>query len=360
MKKKKSFISEKWGGEYPFYRPRRLRRSEVLRRLMRETRFSLDQLIMPYFVCEGTSVKEPIAAMPGQYRFSIDQLLIELEALVQLGVHAILLFGIPSQKDLQATDAWSKDGIIQSAIPEIKRRFKDLLVITDVCLCAYMSHGHCGIINARGEVDNDGSLKLLSHVALSLAEAGSDMVAPSDMMDGRVRAIRETLDEKGFQDIPVMSYAAKYASAFYGPFREAAKSAPQTDFLLDQAPRIPKDRKSYQIDPPNRDEALREIAMDIKEGADMVMVKPALAYLDIIREASKTFCFPLAAYAVSGEYAMVKAAAERGMIDEKSAVIEMMTAMARAGATALITYHAKQIAVWEREFTSLGSVKKVM
>lgn len=330
-----------------------MRRSEALRRLVRETRFSLDQLVMPYFICEGFSVKDPIEAMPGQCRFSLDRFLPELEELMELGVSAILLFGIPGQKDEKGTSAGSKNGVIQKAVREIKQRFANLLVITDVCLCAYMNHGHCGVVNASGQIDNDASLKLLADVALSHAEAGSDIVAPSDMMDGRIRWIREALDHRGFKDLPILSYAAKYASAFYGPFREAAHSAPNTDLSLPGVASIPQDRKSYQMDPANLKEALREIALDIEEGADMVMVKPALAYLDVIREASKTFHFPLAAYSVSGEYAMLKAASERGMIDEKNAVFEIMTSLVRAGASTLVTYYAKQIAAWNQEFQFL-------
>ncbi len=328
-----------------------MRKSEAVRRLIRETRFSLDQLVMPYFVGEGRLVKEPIESMPGQFRFSIDTLLSELEELTGLGVNTILLFGISDKKDEKAASACAKDGIVQKAVRQIKERFKDLLVITDVCLCAYTSHGHCGMMNAKGEVDNDASLKVLAKTALSHAEAGADIVAPSDMMDGRIRAIRETLDQNGFESVAILSYAAKYASAFYGPFRDAAHSAP--NFEGAQTP-VPSDRKTYQMDPANIQEALREIGMDIQEGADIVMVKPALAYLDVIREASKKFHFPLAAYAVSGEYAMIKAAAERGVLDEKNAVLEVMTSLIRAGARILITYHARQIAEWAKETQSLA------
>ncbi len=332
-----------------------MRKSEAMRRLVRETRFSLDQLVMPYVVCEGISVKESIESMPGQFRFSIDTLLSELEELMSLGVSAILFFGIPNQKDEKATSAWAKDGIVQKAVRQIKEQFKDLLVITDVCLCAYTSHGHCGVLRTVPgtyerylvpfQIENDASLKILAKVALSHAEAGADIVAPSDMMDGRVRAIRETLDQNGFESVAILSYAAKYASAFYGPFRDAVHSAPAPTASIHS----PVDRKTYQMDPANLNEALREIAMDIQEGADIVMVKPALAYLDVIREASREFYFPLAAYAVSGEYAMIKAACEKGMIDERSIVREIMTSLARAGAQVLITYHAKQIAEWEKE-----------
>lgn len=341
-------------GKFPFYRPRRMRENEVLRRLVRETFFSLDQLIMPYFVVEGRGVKEEIQTMPGQYRFSTDQFCLEVEELLELGIQAILLFGVPARKDEQATAAWDKDGIVQRAVRELKRRFPGLLVITDVCLCAYMTHGHCGVINANGEIDNDRSLRILTEVALSYAEAGADMVAPSDMMDGRIRAIRNGFDQKGFQNLPILSYAAKYASAFYSPFRDAAHSAPQPGGLPLEGSVIPATRQSYQMDPPNRDEALREIALDIEEGADMVMIKPALAYLDVIREAAVTFRFPLAAYAVSGEYAMVKAAHEKGMIDEEKMVLEMMTSFFRAGANTVITYYAKQIAAWQKSQQSQG------
>lgn len=325
-------------GSYPSYRPRRSRESEAMRRLVRETRLSLDQFVMPYFVKNGRNIKEEIESMPGQFRFSPDTLMRELEELTHSGVQAILLFGLPDTKDEKASGAWSEDGIIQKTVRDIKARFKDLLVITDVCLCAYMTHGHCGVLNAQGKIENDASLKILADTALSHAKAGADIVAPSDMMDGRVRAIRETLDRNGFTNTPILSYAAKYASAFYGPFRDAAHSAPAAG-----------DRKSYQMDPANREEALREIAMDIEEGADMVMVKPALAYLDILREASSTFHFPMAAYAVSGEYAMVKAAAEKGYADEKKLVLELMTSLARAGAQVIISYHSKQIAQWHQE-----------
>ncbi len=324
-----------------------MRQSEATRRLIREARFSLDQLIMPYFVCEGRGTKEEIEAMPGQFRFSADTLLRELEELTQLGVRAVLLFGVPSEKDERASGAWSKEGIIQRTLREIKKHFSDLFVMTDVCLCAHTNHGHCGLVNSKGEVENDASLEVLAKVALSHAEAGSDMVAPSDMMDGRIQAIRSTLDQHGFKNLPIMSYAAKYASAFYGPFREAAHSAPDPHAHLSvEADQIPEDRKSYQMDPANKKEALREIALDIQEGADVVIVKPALAYLDVIQAASERFNFPLAAYSVSGEYAMIKAAAEKGLLNEKAAVFEIMTSLVRAGAHIVITYHAKEIASW--------------
>jgi porphobilinogen synthase len=332
-------------GSFPNFRPRRLRQSDAMRRLVRETRLSLDQFVMPYFIKSGRNIKEEIESMPGQYRFSIDMLLTELEELVQGGVRAILLFGLPDSKDEKASSAWAKDGVIQNAVREIKKNFKDLLIITDVCLCAYMSHGHCGVLSAQGEIENDPSLKILAETALSHAQAGADIVAPSDMMDGRVRTIREKLDQNGFQNTAIMSYAAKYASAFYGPFRDAAHSAPSSG-----------DRKSYQMDPANRDEALREMAQDIQEGADILMVKPALAYLDVIREAASNFRYPIAAYAVSGEYSMIKAAAEKGLLDEKRTVIETLTSLARAGSQILITYHAKQFSQWVQADPSLLQV----
>jgi porphobilinogen synthase len=324
--------------EFPNYRARRTRQSEGMRRLVRETRLSLDQLVMPYFVKNGRNVKEEIDAMPGQFRFSPDTLLTELEELYSLGIKTVLLFGLPDHKDEKASGAWSKDGIVQRTVREIKKQFKDLLVVTDVCLCAYTNHGHCGIVSSSGEIENDSSLKILAETSLSHAEAGADIISPSDMMDGRIRAIRQLLDARGFQNTPIMSYAAKYASAFYGPFRDAAHSAPSSG-----------DRKSYQMDPANRAEAMREIALDIQEGADIVMVKPALAYLDVIREAASMFQFPLAAYAVSGEYAMIKAAAQKGYIDEKKIVSETLLSLARAGSQILITYYAKEVAQWNSE-----------
>lgn len=332
-------------GKFPQYRPRRMRQNEALRRLVRENRFSLDQLVMPYFVRNGRNVKEEIETMPGQFRFSPDKLLHEIEELQQAGIQSILLFGLPDQKDEKASEAWSKQGIIQQTVREIKKNFKNLCVITDVCLCAYTNHGHCGVLNAQGEIENDSSLKILAETALSHAEAGADIVAPSDMMDGRIQAIRNLLDLKGFQNTPIMSYAAKYASAFYGPFRDAAHSAPSMG-----------DRKSYQMDPSNRAEALREIASDIQEGADIVMVKPALAYLDVIREAATTFQFPLAAYAVSGEYSMIKAAAEKGYLDEKKVVLEILLSLIRAGSNIVISYHAKQVGEWNNSDISISQL----
>lgn len=319
------------------HRPRRLRKTEGLRRLVRETRLSLDQLIMPYFLIEGTGAKDEIKSMSGQFRFSIDEFPSELEELESLGVRNILLFGIPAKKDSQASQAYDSNGVIQRAVREIKKRFSNLVVITDVCLCEYMSHGHCGIVR-EGDVANDETLELLGKVALSHAGAGADLVAPSDMMDGRVRAIRGVLDQNGFQDVPILSYAAKYASGFYAPFREAAHSAPEFG-----------DRKSYQMDPANVREALREMELDVEEGADILMVKPALAFLDVIRTAREKFNLPLAAYNVSGEYAMVKAAVQAGYLDEEKTVLEILTSIARAGAGIILTYHAKDVARWVKE-----------
>lgn len=315
-----------------------MRRREALRKLIRETELSLSQLVMPYFVQEGRSGKEPIEAMPGQFRWGPEALLRELEEIQELGLGSILLFGLPAAKDPTGSSAFDSKGVVQETLRLIRKNFPELVVLTDVCLCAYTDHGHCGILNDVGEVENDASLEVLKKVAVSHAEAGADVVAPSDMMDGRVRAIREALDRVGFSQTAILSYAAKYASAFYGPFREAAASAPASG-----------DRKGYQMDPANREEALREIQMDIEEGADLVMVKPALAYLDVIREAKERFQFPLAAYNVSGEYAMVKAAAQAGWLDEHKIVLEILTSLRRAGAQVILTYHAKEVAQWARE-----------
>ncbi len=315
-----------------------MRQSEGLRRLVRETELSLSGLVMPYFVKEGLSGKEPIEAMPDQFRWGTEALLREIEEIQDLRLQSILLFGLPSEKDKTGSGAFDPEGVVQQTVRRIKKNFPDLTVITDVCLCAFTSHGHCGILSDKGEIENDASLSILQKVAVSHAEAGADLVAPSDMMDGRVRAIRELLDARGFKSTPILSYAAKYVSAFYGPFREAADSTP-----------LFGDRKSYQMDPANRDEALREIQIDIEEGADVVMVKPALAYLDVIREAKEKFQFPLAAYNVSGEYSMVKAAAQAGWLDEKRTVLEILTSIRRAGAQVILTYHAKDIAAWLRE-----------
>lgn len=321
---------------FPQIRLRRLRRTEMLRALVRENQVQVGDLIYPMFVVEGRGIKQEVASMPGIFRFSLDQLLPEVEDIARLSIPAILLFGIPEQKDEVGSAAYHPKGIVQQAIRAIKQSVPELVVVTDVCLCEYTSHGHCGVI-ANGDVDNDQTLPLLAKVALSHAEAGADIVAPSDMMDGRVKAIREALDKGGFQDIPILSYAAKYASAFYGPFREAAESAPQFG-----------DRRSYQMDPPNVREALREVAQDINEEADIIMVKPALAYLDVIRQIRNTFNCPLAAYNVSGEYAMVKAVARQGWVDEKQIVMEVLTSIKRAGADIIITYHAKEVASWLR------------
>jgi porphobilinogen synthase len=319
---------------FPQLRLRRLRRNEALRELIRETRVDVGDLVYPLFVVEGSRTKQEISSMPGQYRFSSDLLPKEMEEITKLGIPAIILFGIPQKKDEVGSQAYHPEGVIQQATRAIKKAVPQLLVITDVCLCEYTSHGHCGVV-VDGDVDNDKTLELLAKTALSHAEAGADMVAPSDMMDGRVKAIRQALDGNGFRNIPIMAYAAKYASAFYGPFREAAESAPQFG-----------DRRSYQMDASNWREALREVEQDIAEGADIVMVKPALPYLDIIRRVRDTFNHPLAAYSVSGEYAMVKAAAQQGWLEEKRVVLEMLTAIKRAGADVIITYYAKEAARW--------------
>ena len=319
---------------FPQLRLRRLRRTESLRALVRESHVAISDLVYPLFIEEGNGIKQEITSMPDVFRFSPDQLPSQVEEIARLKIPAVLLFGIPEHKDEVGSAAYHPKGVIQQAIQAIKKSTPELLVVTDVCLCEYTSHGHCGIV-ANGDVDNDQTLPLLARMALSHVEAGADIVAPSDMMDGRVKAIREALDEKGFQHIPILSYAAKYASAFYGPFREATKSAPQFG-----------DRRSYQMDPPNVREALREIEQDIAEGADIVMVKPTLAYLDVIRRVRDTFNHPLAAYNVSGEYAMVKAAAQQGWLDERQIVLEILTAIKRAGVDIILTYHAKDVARW--------------
>ena len=319
---------------FPQLRLRRLRRSEVLRSLIRETKVEVGDLIYPLFVVEGNKMKQEISSMPGLYRLSSDLLSGEVEEIASLGIPAIILFGIPQKKDEVGSSAYHPKGVVQQAIRAIKKATPELLVITDVCLCEYTSHGHCGVV-VDGYVDNDKTLELLAKTALSHTEAGADMVAPSDMMDGRVKAIRQALDGNGFQNIPILAYAAKYASAFYGPFREAAESAPQFG-----------DRRSYQMDPPNWREALREVEQDIAEGADIVMVKPALPYLDVIRKVRDTFSHPLAAYSVSGEYAMIKAAAQQDWLDERGVVLEMLTAIKRAGADIIISYYAKEAARW--------------
>ena len=311
-------------------RPRRLRKNETLRNMVAETAVNPDSLVYPMFVVEGEGIKEPIPSMPGQFRFSIDELLRELEVCVLAGIKSIMLFGIPNHKDETATCAYDDEGIVQRAVRSVKAHFAKLNVITDVCLCEYMSHGHCGIVK-DGEVDNDATLELLAKTALSHAQAGADMVAPSDMMDGRVAAIREYLDAHGFQNVPIMAYSAKFASAYYGPFRDAADSAPQFG-----------DRKSYQMDVRNGREAMREVALDIEEGADIVMVKPGLAFLDVLRTAADMSDVPVAVYNVSGEYSMVKAAAQMGWIDENAVIRENLLAFKRAGADIIITYHAKE------------------
>jgi len=317
---------------FPVYRPRRLRRSSNLRELVAETRISVDDFIYPMFVIPGRNKKVAVKSMPGIYKQSIDKLIKEIREVKKLGIKAILLFGIPEQKDEVGSEGYDENGVIQRALREIKKKVKDIIVITDVCMCEYTSHGHCGVIK-DGDVDNDETLQYLARMSLSHAEAGADIVAPSDMMDGRVGVIRGDLDRNGYDNIGIMSYAAKYASAFYGPFREAAESPPQFG-----------DRRSYQMDPPNVREALREIELDIEEGADIVMVKPALPYLDVIRAAREEFDHPIAAYNVSGEYSMVKAAGKLGWIDEELVMMEVLTSIKRAGADLIITYFAKDAA----------------
>jgi porphobilinogen synthase len=320
--------------KFPQLRLRRLRKTEMLRKLVQESWVDIGDLVYPMFVVEGQGIKQEVSAMPGIFRLSPDQLPPEIEEIAGLKIPAVLLFGIPEHKDEVGSSAYDPQGVIPQAVKAIKHAAPKLLVITDVCLCEYTSHGHCGVV-VGDQIDNDQTLPLLAKIALSHAEAGADMVAPSDMMDGRVKAIREVLDASGFQHLPILSYAAKYASAFYGPFREAAESAPQFG-----------DRRSYQMDYHNVREALREIEQDIEEGADIIMIKPALAYLDVIRQARNNFNCPLAAYNVSGEYAMVKAAARQGWLDEKQMVTEILTAIKRAGADIIITYHAKDFASW--------------
>ena len=317
------------------HRMRRLRRSETLRAMVRETRLAPTDFIYPIFVTHGRDVRDPIPSMPGQSRLSVDQLAREAAELSSLDIPAILLFGLPASKDAQGSEAWAADGIIQQAVRELKDADPDLVVITDVCLCEYTDHGHCGLVDDQGRVINDASVELLARTALSQAEAGADIIAPSDMMDGRIGVIREALDESGFEDLTLLSYAAKFASAFYGPFRDAADSAPAFG-----------DRRAYQMDPANGREALRAIERDLAEGADMVMVKPALAWLDVVRDARLRFDVPLAAYNVSGEYSMVKAAAANCWIDEERIVLETLTGIRRAGADLILTYHAKDAARW--------------
>lgn len=319
---------------FPAKRLRRLRIHPTLRTMVREHHLDIADFIAPLFVVDGKNIKREIPSMPGQFHFSLDQLSAEIKEIHSLGIPSVLLFGVPSAKDEMASAAYAQNGIVQQAVQEIKRIAPDLIIITDVCLCAYTGHGHCGVVK-NGKVENDTTLELLAKTAVSHAAAGADMAAPSDMMDGRVRYLRSALDKAGFQDIGIMAYSAKYASAFYGPFREAAESAPQFG-----------DRKSYQMEPANVREAIREIQSDIEEGADIVMVKPALAYLDVLRVARDQFPVPLAAYNVSGEYAMVKAAAQKGWIDESKVTLEILTGFKRAGADLIISYHAKEAAKW--------------
>jgi len=317
---------------FPQYRPRRLRASETIRRMVRETTLSPDNFIYPLFVTHGKGVRKEIGSMPGNYQQSIENIVKDCEETHGLGIPAVILFGIPEKKDELGTEAYSDEGVVQRAIKAIKNKLPDLQVITDVCMCEYTSHGHCGIIK-NGIVQNDATLELLAREALSHAKAGADMVAPSDMMDGRVGAIRDILDSEGYENVPIMSYAAKYASGFYGPFREAAESTPQFG-----------DRRSYQMDPANTREALREVALDVEEGADIVMVKPALSYLDIISQVKQEFELPVAAYNVSGEFSMVKAAAKMGWIDGDRVMMEILMSIKRAGADMILTYHAKEAA----------------
>lgn len=318
-------------------RPRRLRSCDNLRRMVRETRVSPDSLIYPLFLIEGENIKEPIESLDGQYRYSPDRVCEEIESCLAAGVKRVLLFGIPKHKDAVGSSAWDPNGVVQQGIRAIKAKYPEMYVITDVCMCEYTDHGHCGILCGHS-VDNDKTLEVLAKTALSHVQAGADMVAPSDMMDGRIAAIRDILDDNGFVNVPIMSYSAKYASAFYGPFRDAAGSAPAFG-----------DRRGYQMDPHNRKEAMKECALDVEEGADILMVKPALSYLDIIRECSDAFDLPMAAYSVSGEYAMIKAAGKLGLIDEHRVMCESALSIYRAGADILITYFAKELAQAMRE-----------
>lgn len=325
---------------FPTQRPRRLRQSETWRRMVRETELSLDDLIVPLFIVPGEGVRNPVRSMPGVSQMSVDEIVKEAEEIHGLGIPAIILFGVPhdEDKDPEGTEAYNPEGLVPEAIRAIKEAVPDLLVWADVCMCEYTSHGHCGVLTEEGEVQNDPTLDLLAQAALVYAQAGADAVAPSDMMDGRVLAIRETLDEAGFVHVPIISYAAKYASAFYGPFRDAAQSAPAFG-----------DRKAYQMDPANAEEALREVELDIEEGADVVMVKPAGAYLDVIRRVKDTFGLPTAAYQVSGEYALIKAAGEKGWVDEKRVAMESLLSIKRAGADMILTYFGKDVARWLEE-----------
>ena len=319
---------------FPIQRPRRLRRSEILRSLVRETRLSTAGFVYPMFVCPGSKVRQEVSSMPGVFQQSVDQIVEECREVAGLGISSVILFGLPETKDAKGSSSLASTGVVQRAVEGIKKAKLNLLVITDVCLCEYTDHGHCGVIE-NGEIANDATLTILAEQALSHARAGADIVAPSDMMDGRVAAVRKKLDENSFSDIAILSYAAKYCSAFYGPFREAAQSAPQFG-----------DRRSYQMDPANVREALKEVALDLDEGADMVMVKPALPYLDVIRAVRERFDVPVGAYNVSGEYSMIKAAAQRGWLDEKRVVLEVLTGIQRAGADIILTYHAKDAAKW--------------
>ncbi|QKF07507.1 porphobilinogen synthase [Berryella wangjianweii] len=325
-------------GSFPFYRPRRMRATEVARQLIRETELSERDFIYPVFVRPGKGERREVPSMPGVFQLSVDLLAAEMKELLRLGVRAVLLFGLPEHKDECGSEAYSDEGIVQHAVRAIRAQAPDMYVITDVCMCEYTSHGHCGKLTDAGEVDNDATLEWLAAEAVSHARAGAHMVAPSDMMDGRVRHLRAALDAEGFTHVPIMSYSTKYASGFYGPFRDAAESAPSFG-----------DRRAYQMDPANAAEGVREAALDIAEGADVVMVKPALSYLDVLHRVKSEFAFPTVAYNVSGEYAMVKAAAQNGWIDEQRVVLELLTSMKRAGADMIITYHAKDAARWLRE-----------
>ena len=320
--------------QFPAIRPRRLRQTAAVRAMVRETELSVHHLVQPYFVRAGRNIRKPIGSMPGQFQLSIDQLIRSAAEVAQRGVPAVILFGIPTRKDAQASGAFAANGIVPTAVRALKKALPELLVITDVCLCEYTSHGHCGVVR-QGKVLNDPTLALLAKAAVAYADAGADMIAPSDMMDGRVAAIRAALDKAGHCETPIMSYAAKFSSAFYGPFREAAESPPQFG-----------DRKTYQMDYSNGNEALREVALDIAEGADIVMIKPGLAYLDLIWRVKEKFGYPVAVYNVSGEYAMLKAAAANGWLDEKQAVLEMLTGFRRAGAEIILTYWASEVAQW--------------
>ncbi len=328
--------------KFLIHRPRRLRQNARLRALVRETELNAGDFIMPYFVCEGARVKKPVVSMPGVFQMSVDELVKDCRETQKLGIGGVILFGIPAKKDEKASGAYAQDGIVQRAVRELREKVRDIVVVTDVCLCEYMSHGHCGIVSkARGKefvIENDATLELLAMTAISHARAGADIIAPSDMMDGRVAAIRRALDAEGLTQAPIMSYAAKFASSFYGPFRDAAQSPPQFG-----------DRRSYQMDFANAEEALREVALDIEEGADIVMVKPALGYLDLVWRVKQKFGYPTAVYNVSGEYSMLKAAAKNGWLDGKAVALEMLTGFKRAGADIIVTYWAKDAARWLEE-----------